>query len=334
MKLSDIPSLLLVNGGKELRASALKLHNYAVVNGLGTGDMGKEVEAFWKDQMALLKVDTGLPSDGKFLGLGVPDIRMDCYKALSYVRMAVKRGDTDAGKSWETFCDFLATEAAKTGGGGEPPKDVVITVGKDKVFLAPKDHTYATNAMEVLNDQGGAKVNFMEATIPWSVSPAGTQVTFDFTGIPENVGHAGESEGAILFRAGTEAGKGVVKLKAGDKEVTIELNVVNKGLSTGKIADMTIGQVTSLDVTQFVTPYQDNAKNLRLMLKKSETVLSLSGGPIYDLKAEESGFQRVFGLCEWDDAPGIVYADRTGVNVADPDKAMAVRNNVLHNVEE
>ncbi|AKQ07704.1 hypothetical protein [Yersinia phage vB_YenP_ISAO8] len=328
MKLSDIPSLLLVNGGKELRASALKLHNYAVVNGLGTGDMGAKVEAFWKDQMGLLKVDTGLPSDGLFLGLGVPDIRMDCYKALSYVRMAVKRGDTDAGKSWEQFCDFLATEAAKTGGGGKPPEEVKITVGKSAVNLAPTGNSAATKAMEVLNAQNGTRVNFFEATVPYTVTPAGTKVTIDTTGIPEGVVSAGESEGTVVFSNPQKVGTGVVKLKAGNAEAVINVQVLERGLTTESVPDVTVGETATMP-DPFIKPYQTGAHVAKVMVKKAdEAVLTVSADG-KQVTGVSDGRVQLYGVITFDDSKDISWADSSGVNVNDPAVEHTTRNNVI-----
>lgn len=328
MKLSDIPSLLLVNGGKELRASALKLHNYAVVNGLGTGDMGKEVEAFWKDQMALLKVDTGLPSDGKFLGLGVPDIRMDCYKALSYVRMAVKRGDTDAGKSWETFCDFLATEAAKTGGGGKPPEEVVITVGKANTAIAKTGNTGAQNAMDVLNAQGGTRVDFFQTTIPFTVTPAGTQVTIDTSGIDNTILEAGSVAGGILFERGLKAGSGVVKIKAGGKEATITCEVVDRSINTESVPDVVVGTTVALP-DPFYTDFAGKPHTAKVMVKKADQATLTVSADGKQVTGVADGRVSLYAVVTYDDSKDISFADSSGVNVNDPARAHTTRNNVI-----
>ncbi|QYW05816.1 putative outer capsid protein [Vibrio phage vB_VpaP_G1] len=320
MILANVPSLMNINGGEELRRKALRLQNLVAVNSTYSNNLFEQVVLFWEDQKARLTEKSGTPYDGLFLGLAVPDVRSNCYKCLSDIRI---HRSADKESAWTAFCDAMVKAAKDSGNGGETPDEVVITVGKSEVYLAPKDHNYASNAMEVLNAQGNPPVDFFNAEVTYSVTPAGTEVVFDSTGLPEAVGTAVESGGKIVIRS-NGVGTGVFKIKAGGKEASITLNVVDKGLTTASIGTMTVGGSKELLLEEFITPYQEGAQNLRVMLKNNETSLSLAGTT---LTAVESGFQRVYGLAEWPDAPGLVFADSSGVDINDPEAPTSAPKN-------
>ncbi|SGA03418.1 hypothetical protein BN110_010 [Yersinia phage phiR8-01] len=297
MRLSDIPSLMVVNGGKELRLAALKLHNYAVINGKASGDAGEAIGKFWDNQAALLKVPTGRPYDGLFLGYGVPDVRAQCYKALSDVRMALTRGGQDKGKQWEVFCDFLATAARSAGGVTE----VTLTVSAKSVNLAAAGSAAAAGAER----EAGHKGNF-ERVVPFTVSPAGTKVTIDSSRM---MGGSVEIKGTnLIVRPGADDGEFLVM--AGDKKVTVGVNIFDRGLSTKSIPDIEVGAAVALP-KPFYSPYNDGEHTVTLF-SLDPTVAELSSDMVIGRKV---GFTRIGAKLVYKDCPELAWSDSSGIDV-------------------
>lgn len=88
MFLNDAPYLGSINGGSQLRVVAVKLQNYAVLNWLNGGTYGVDVLApFWADYRDIANAESGHPSDGQYVGMGLQDPRPALYKVASAVRM-------------------------------------------------------------------------------------------------------------------------------------------------------------------------------------------------------------------------------------------------------
>ena len=104
MFIHEAPYLGSVNHASQLRTAACKLQNYAELNFMSGGTYGVDVLApFWDDQTALMAQTSGYPTDGKFLGMGVRDIRKECYMVQSAIRMSGNVADTAALKGFFKF---------------------------------------------------------------------------------------------------------------------------------------------------------------------------------------------------------------------------------------
>lgn len=82
--LQYLPSL---SCGSALRATISHVLDYARVNAHAGADFPNKLVEFATDQIALLDVTHGDPADGVWLGVGVPDPRVICYKAASEYRL-------------------------------------------------------------------------------------------------------------------------------------------------------------------------------------------------------------------------------------------------------
>lgn len=82
--LQYLPSL---SCGAALRAAISHVLDYARVNARAGADFPNKLVEFAEDQIALLDVANGDPADGVWLGVGVPDQRVICYKAASEYRL-------------------------------------------------------------------------------------------------------------------------------------------------------------------------------------------------------------------------------------------------------
>lgn len=111
MLLSNAPSLMTINGGEALRRAATKLQNISAVAYSHTGNniMHDKLLKFWKDQKERTSKAVGLPSDGVFVAPNVLDIRPDCYKVLTSIRLRGNRPDDLA--AWGVFCDYFIMAA-------------------------------------------------------------------------------------------------------------------------------------------------------------------------------------------------------------------------------
>ena len=89
MRFSDAPTLGGINHGAALQSEAVKLQSYASLDFSRGGTYGVDVVApFWRDQLTRMAYTHGHPSDGLYLGSGKRDIRKQCYKVQSAVRMS------------------------------------------------------------------------------------------------------------------------------------------------------------------------------------------------------------------------------------------------------
>lgn len=310
MKLSQIPYISGVMGAAGLRVAALVQMNYATVSGVG---MGAKVAAFWRDQATLLQKHNGHPKDGLFLGLAVPDCRIPCYKVLSYIRKARDAGNPQPGLQWEVFCDTLATLAEK--GGAETP--VTITVTKKAVYLANAGNAAAGLAKDVTGS------NYTTATIGVTVSPATVNWTFEQSGTGFGVVRSGDGLGVTSTLT---AGSGVIAIKAGGKTVEIPVLTKDGGVGTESIADLTVGESRPLVADGFINAYNNNAKSYDIKVAPDGAgVAKWASGVITGVGV---GFTRVYGLVEYEDAPGVWFADRSGLDVNAAAGAAAIRNGV------
>ncbi|UZV40965.1 hypothetical protein P2_0009 [Aeromonas phage P2] len=82
--LQYLPSL---SCGAALRAAISHVLDYARVNAQDGSDTPNLLDEFADSQIALLDVAHGDPADGVWLGVGVPDPRILCYKAASEYRL-------------------------------------------------------------------------------------------------------------------------------------------------------------------------------------------------------------------------------------------------------
>lgn len=88
MRFSDAPFLSLFSNGAKLRSLATNVQSRAEM-AVDRGDVtiGAKLVAFWTNQIALLDVPNGHPTDGEYLGIGYDDMRKACYKVTSELRM-------------------------------------------------------------------------------------------------------------------------------------------------------------------------------------------------------------------------------------------------------
>ncbi|WVX92023.1 hypothetical protein [Aeromonas phage phiA014L] len=84
-ELSWLPSL---SCGAALRGAMSHVLDYAIVNAVAGSDFPNILESFCKGQITLLDAESGDPADGVWLGVGVPDPRIICYKAASEYRLS------------------------------------------------------------------------------------------------------------------------------------------------------------------------------------------------------------------------------------------------------
>lgn len=76
-----------VSCGAALRSTISHVLDYARVNSHAASAIPNKLSEFATNQIALLDVANGDPADGVWLGVGVPDPRVICYKAASEYRI-------------------------------------------------------------------------------------------------------------------------------------------------------------------------------------------------------------------------------------------------------
>lgn len=83
-----VPYLISLSCGAELRAKISNVLDYSRVNARAGSYTPDALVAFADDQIARLDLPNGDPADGVWLGVGVIDPRINCYKAASEYRLS------------------------------------------------------------------------------------------------------------------------------------------------------------------------------------------------------------------------------------------------------
>lgn len=188
----DMPYLGAINHGSALRAKATKLQSYAELNEARGGKFGEKLKAFWEDQKARVNEDHGHPADG--LNLEVPglDLRVECYRVLSAIRL---NPASDNKAAWAAFCDYFinrwtsdvpVTAIAFTSGSAKTA--AVGATGNVAVTVTPEDAT--TSGITFLSSD----------TSVATVTPGSEPGTAVVTGV---------KEGAVTITATALDGSGV-----------------------------------------------------------------------------------------------------------------------------
>lgn len=127
MFLHEAPYLPLTNHSAQLRAAAVKAQCKVDILGT-TSDYASKLRAFWDDQKERVENDSGLPSDGVYLGPGNTDFRPLAYLVVSYLRLSK---DTAKVAAFKDFCTAMSVAACTTADVTEPEPDIASETAAD-----------------------------------------------------------------------------------------------------------------------------------------------------------------------------------------------------------
>lgn len=88
----ELPYMPALSCGAQLRREVGHLVDYVRINATATNNLANEAINFIDAMTDLVAHTHGDPSDGPYPGVGVPDPRITCYKALSEIRIGLAEG--------------------------------------------------------------------------------------------------------------------------------------------------------------------------------------------------------------------------------------------------
>lgn len=88
----ELPYMPALSCGAQLRREVGHLVDYVRINASAHNTLATDALAFINDMVGRVSHKHGDPSDGIYPGVGVPDPRITCYKALSEIRIGLDEG--------------------------------------------------------------------------------------------------------------------------------------------------------------------------------------------------------------------------------------------------
>lgn len=90
--ITELPYLPNLSCGAQLRREVGHLVDYVRVNATAQNTLAADAYHFFDVMVTLVSRKHGDPSDGYYIGVGVPDPRITIYKALSEIRIGIDEG--------------------------------------------------------------------------------------------------------------------------------------------------------------------------------------------------------------------------------------------------
>lgn len=323
MNLFQVPSLLSINYGERLRMKALAVQNYAELNAAMGGDFGVSVLApFWNSQIDFLQQESGDPADGSFLGLGIPDPRIDCYMANSEARLQRRQSAvaTEHTALLTAFYTFMAQAAQGTGGGSTG----VLEVNATNLTFAVKSDA-ADYGLEI-------QENYLMRTANnnYKATLTVTNTTGDDLVVTSDVPHmtATVDGGTVVVNyAGTAVETANLTLAAGGIEVVLPVTSVERTVTTASLSNGVVGGTVSEPA--FITAHQEGDYLWYAWSNDAAVATVVNDTADVEVTCIGAGYCRIYGGVSPVEHPTLVFADRSGITVdAAPGTAEEPKNEV------
>ena len=312
MKLENIPYLPLVNHGVALREAALKVLNHAQVNQMYSRDYALWLKAFFLDQSASVSKDNGHPADGTFFGFGTHDIRQQCYMCLSDVRL--HRGDVPKSAQLKDFFDNCATLA-------DGLANYIKFTPQGKIQIAPSTNNSVIYAKDATGFDSSVR------TITVGVEPVATPMQVDRKALPAAI--TTELAGSTLKltcgntpEATHAAAVNGLYSSGAAAELPLTIEVILKSPDTASVPELTVGTNYTVPAN-FINVFGSSTIRKFIVVPSQYANVVKYNEQTNQLVPVGAGSAYVFGVVEYTDVPGLLFADRSSITV----RASAAQNN-------